>query len=318
MESSHVFILFNLFVLAVLALDLGVLHRRARTPSFRDAAFWSAFWVGISLAFNVVVYFWRGPQPALEFLTAYVLEKSLSVDNLVVFALIFGSMAVPVEFQHKVLFWGVLGALVMRAVFIILGVALMARFHWVLYIFGGLLVGAGLKSLLGKSSKVDPVRNPLLRLAGKVLPISKTYEGESFFFWRSGRLLATPLLLALLMVEATDFMFTLDSIPAVFGVTRDPFIAYSSNILAMLGLRSLYFVLTGAMAKLRYLHAGLSVLLIFLGSKIAVSNFFELPVAYSLLVISVILGVATFASLRAQSSPYAPHQPVPKLPGRCW
>ncbi len=284
----------------MLALDLGVFHRRAHVVSFREATIWSGVWIGLSLAFNVGLYFWRGPQPALEFFTGYILEKSLSVDNVFVFAVIFTYMAVPGQDQHKVLFWGVLGALVMRAAFIAAGVALVSRFEWILYLFGLFLVITGARLFYQKHEEIHPERNPILRLARKLFPITQGYEGAAFFVRRQGRRLATPLLLVLLMVETTDVLFATDSIPAIFGVTRDGFIVYTSNVFAILGLRALYFVLAGALTKFRYLRPGISLILVFVGVKMLVAHFYELPLEVSLLVISAILAIAVIASLRAE------------------
>jgi len=299
MHTLFALALFNLFVLGLLALDLGVFHRRAHVVSFREAALWSAVWVALSLAFNAGFYFWRGPEPALEFLTGYILEKSLSMDNVFVFAMIFGYTAVPPTYQHKVLFWGILGALVMRALFIVAGAVLIARFHWVLYVFGLFLVVTGAKLLWEKREEVHPERNPILRLARRVLPITEHYQGGAFFVQRQGRRFATPLFLVLLMVETTDIVFALDSIPAIFAVTRDPFIVYTSNVFAILGLRAMYFLLAGAMAKFRYLRIGLSLVLMFVGIKMLVVQFYKIPILASLLVICAILSIAILISLRA-------------------
>ncbi len=289
--------IFTLFVLGLLMLDLGVFHRRAHRVSFREALLWSAFWIALSLAFNVGLYFWQGPQAALEFLTGYILEKSLSMDNLFVFAIIFGYMAVPAEDQHRVLFWGVLGALVMRGGFIAAGVALISRFHWILYLFGVFLVISGVRFLLQKEHKVHPERNPILRLARKLFPVTEKYEGTTMFVRRNGRIFATPLFLVLVMIETTDVVFAVDSIPAVFAVTQNPFIVYSSNVLAILGLRALYFVLTGALSRFRYLRTGLSLVLIFVGAKMLVAGFYRLPIVVSLATILTILTAAMLFSL---------------------
>lgn len=297
MSDLSALLIFALFVLGMLALDLGLFHRRAHTVSLREAAFWSAFWIALSLAFNVGLYFWRGSQPALEFLTGYVLEKSLSMDNIFVFAVIFGYMRVAAEHQHKVLFWGIVGALVMRAAFIATGLALVSRFNWVLYIFGVFLLITGAKLLREKQAEFHPERSPVLRLARKFFPITEGYEGASFFVRREGRLFATPLLLVLLLVETTDVLFAVDSIPAIFAVTLDPFIVYTSNVFAILGLRALYFVLAGAIRKFRYLRAGLSLVLMFVGIKMLIIHFYKLPILLSLGVICGILSVAILASL---------------------
>ena len=292
--------LFTLLVLGLLALDLGFFHRRAHAVPLREAAFWSAFWIVLSLAFNVGLYFWRGSQPALEFLTGYILEKSLSMDNIFVFAVIFGYMRVAAEYQHKVLFWGIVGALVMRAAFIATGLALVSRFNWVLYIFGVFLLITGAKLLRERQAEFHPERSPALRLARRVFPITENYEGASFFVRREGRLLATPLLLVLLLVETTDVLFAVDSIPAIFAVTLDPFIVYTSNVCAILGLRALYFVLAGAVRRFRYLRPGLAVVLMFVGVKMLVVRFYKIPILVSLAAICLILLVAVLASLRAE------------------
>jgi tellurite resistance protein TerC len=299
-SNFYALLLFNLFVLAMLALDLGVFHRRAHIVSLREATVWTAVWIAMSLAFNVGLYFWRGPEPALEFLTAYILEKSLSMDNVFVFAVIFTYMAVPAADQHKVLFWGVLGALVMRAAFIAAGVALISRFDWILYVFGVFLVITGVRLFRQTHEEIHPERNPVVRLARRLFPVTKTYEGAAFFVRHEGRRLATPLFLVLLMVETTDVLFATDSIPAVFAVTRDPFIVYTSNIFAILGLRALYFVLAGAITKFRYLRPGLSLILIFVGVKMLVVHYYKLPIGLSLVVICSILTVSIGASLREQ------------------
>ncbi len=310
MSNAVALALFTLLVLGLLALDLGVLERRPRTLSFREACGRYAFWVILSLAFNLGIYFWRGSQPALEFLTGYVLEVSLSMDNVFVFAVIFSYMAVQAHYQHRVLFWGIVGALVMRGAFIAAGVALISRFNWVLYILGIFLVITGAKLLRAKQEEIHPERNPVVRLARRVFPITENYEGASFFVRREGRLLATPLLLVLLLVETTDVLFAVDSIPAIFAVTLDPFIVYTSNVFAILGLRALYFVLAGAIRKFRYLRPGLAVVLMFVGVKMLVAHRYPVPILVSLGVICGILAVAILASLRGEHS-----SPQANLPG---
>ncbi|MFB3923136.1 MAG: TerC family protein [Terriglobia bacterium] len=290
--------IFVLLVLGMLALDLGVLQRRVHVLSFREALGWYAFWVALSIAFNIGLYFWRGSQPALEFLTGYILEVSLSMDNVFVFAVIFGYMAVKAEFQHRVLFWGIVGALVMRGAFILVGVTLVGRFHWILYVFGAFLVITGGKLMREKRGEFHPERSPVLRLARRFLPITETYQGSAFFVRRNGRRFATPLLLVLLLVETTDVIFAVDSIPAIFAVTLDPFIVFTSNVFAILGLRALYFVLSGAIRKFRYLQTGLALVLMFVGTKMLVAGVYKLPTLVSLGVICGILGVAIAASLR--------------------
>ena len=228
---------FTGFVLAMLALDLGVVNRTAHVVSYREAALWSGVWIGLALAFNVVLYLWRGPDVALQFFTGYVIEKALSVDNIFIVVLIFSTFAVPAAYQHRVLFWGVLGALVMRGALILGGAALVATFHWVLYLFGAFLIVTGLRMARQRGHAVHPDRNPLLRLARRLVPVTADYVGPRFLVWREGRRWATPLLLVLLLVESTDLIFAVDSIPAIFAVTLDPFIVYTSNVFAILGLR---------------------------------------------------------------------------------
>ncbi len=289
-------VLFNLVVLALLALDLGVFQRRAHSLSFREAAAWSAFWIVLSLLFNLALYLWLGRQAGVEFFTGYLLEKSLSVDNIFVFAAIFGYMAVEERYQHKVLFWGVLGALILRGVFILVGVELVQHFEWILYVFGVFLLITGARLLPKERHKLDPGRSPVLRFARRVLPITERYEGGAFFVRRSGRLWATPLLLVLLVVEGSDVLFAVDSIPAIFAVTRDPFVIYTSNVCAILGLRALYFVLARAIIRFRHLHVGLALILIFVGAKMLLARWIKVPTEYALLAIVAVLGIAILAS----------------------
>lgn len=288
-------ILFNLFVLAVLALDLGLLHRHRRKVKFGEALAWSAVWVALAGGFAVLVFFWRGHASSLEFVTGYVIELSLSVDNLFVFLLIFRYFRVPADSQHRVLFWGVLSALVMRAVFILAGVELLQKFHWVIYLFGALLVYSGIKLFRQKGGDVNPEKNPLLRLFRRWIPITDDYQGERFFV-RRPTLYATPLLAVLLMVETTDVAFAVDSIPAVLAITRDAFVVYTSNVFAILGLRSMYFALAGIMERFRYLHFGLSLVLIFVGGKMLLSHYWEIPTGVTLTVIATVLLVSVLAS----------------------
>lgn len=288
---------FVAFVLAMLALDLGVFNRKSHAISMKEAGIWTAVWISLALIFNVVIYFWQGQTPALEFLTGYLIEKALSVDNLFVFALIFTMFAVPGKFQRRVLFWGVLGALIMRGIFIAAGAALLERFHWLIYVMGAFLIFTGIKLALQKETEIHPDRNPLVRLVSKIFPVTKTYHGESFFVRINGALVATPLFIVLLIVESTDVVFAVDSIPAIFAVTRDPFIVYTSNVFAILGLRSLYFLLAGALDKFHYLKPALAVILSFVGLKMLISNFYKIPVGVSLGVIATLLIVAVVASL---------------------
>jgi len=290
-------VFFNLAVLALLALDLGVFHRKVHVVSVREALGWSAVWIALSLAFNALVYFWLGSGPALEFLTGYVIEKSLSVDNIFVIVLIFAFFRVPAELQHRVLFWGILGALVMRGGFIAAGAALLEHFHWVIYIFGGFLVITGIRMALERDESFDPADSMMMRIAKRILPVSSDYDGQRFFTRVNGRRAATPLLLALLIVESTDLIFAVDSIPAIFAVTSNPFIVYTSNICAILGLRSLYFALAGMMSKFVYLKLGLSAVLTFVGVKMLLAGVWQMPTLVSLGVIVGILAIAVIASI---------------------
>jgi tellurite resistance protein TerC len=288
---------FTGFVLAMLALDLGVFNRTAHVVSYREAALWSGIWIGLALTCNVVLYLWRGPDVALQFFTGYVIEKALSVDNIFIFVLIFSTFAVPAAYQHRVLFWGVLGALVMRGALILSGAALVATFHWVLYLFGAFLIVTGLRMARQRGHAVHPDRNPLLRLARRLFPVTADYAEPRFLVWREGRRWATPLLLVLLLVESTDLIFALDSIPAIFAVTLDPFIVYTSNVFAILGLRSLYFLLAGSMQRFAYLKVGLAAVLVFVGAKMLIEDVYHVPIAVSLGVIALILSGAIVASL---------------------
>ena len=288
---------FNLLILLLLALDLGVFHRKAHAVSVKEAAAWSAVWVALALAFNAAVWWLRGPEPAVQFLTGYLIEKSLSIDNIFVFALIFGYFAVPSEYQHRVLFWGILGALGMRAGFILGGAALLDRFHWVIYLFGAFLILTGIKMALHRGGELHPERNPVLRLAQRWIPVTSGYRRDRLFTREGGKWLATPLFLVLLMIESTDLVFAVDSIPAIFAVTNDPFLVYTSNVFAILGLRSLYFLLAGVMGKFVYLKLGLSAVLVFVGAKMTLAEIYKVPALVSLLVIAAVLGVAIGASL---------------------
>jgi tellurite resistance protein TerC len=297
MNEYVMWIGFNIFVLAMLALDLGVFHRQAHEVKIKEALLWSAVWIGLAMAFNVGVYFWRGPDTALEFLTGYLLEKALSVDNIFVFIMIFAYFRVPALYQHKVLFWGILGALVMRAIFIAAGVTLLQHFHWVIYIFGAFLILTGIKLAMQKDKEVHPEKNPVLRLFRRLMPVMKHYKGDKFLIKRNGRRYATPLLLVLVMVETTDLVFALDSIPAILAITTDPFIVYTSNVFAILGLRALYFALAGIMQMFHYLSYGLAVILVFVGVKMMIMDFYKLPISISLGVVAGVLTISVIASL---------------------
>ena len=289
-------ILFNLFVLAMLALDLGVFHRPAHVVKFREAVAWSATWIVLAIAFAVLVYFWRGHDAATEFTTGYIIELSLSVDNLFIFLLIFRYFRVPGNYQHKVLFWGILGALVMRGVFIVAGIGLIRTFHWVTYIFGAFLVYSGIRLFGGTDATLEPEKNPVLRLFRKWMPVTEDYEGEKFFVRRAG-LYATPLLVVLVVVETTDLLFATDSIPAVLAITLKASIVYTSNVFAILGLRSMYFVLSGMMEVFHYLHYGLSAVLIFIGAKMLAADYYPIPTVVALGVVAGALAISILASI---------------------
>jgi len=297
MGQSIAWMGFLVLVLALLGFDLRFLNRKPHVISSRAATLWSAVWVVLAVTFCALIYFWRGPHDALDFLAAYIIEVSLSLDNLIVFVVIFTSAAVPLQYQHRVLFWGILGVLVTRGVFVFAGVELISHFHWFLYVLGIFLVVAGAR-LLGKGrGEFDPAHSRMLTLIRKLLPITPTYEGGKFFVRREGRLLATPLLLVLLMVEMTDVFFAVDSVSAVFSVTQDAFIVYTSNIFAVLGLRALYFLLAGAVMRFRYLQHGLAVVLMFMGAKMLIAPVVRIPTGWALLVILVVITLAVAASL---------------------
>ncbi len=289
-------ILFNLFVVAMLALDLGVLNRRSHRVAVREALAWSGVWVALAAAFAVLVLFWHGRAQALQFVTGYVIELSLSVDNLFVFLVIFRYFNVPDEHQHTVLSWGILGALLMRGVFILAGVGLISRFSWITYAFGALLVYSGIKLLRQGKAEIHPEKNPVLRFFRRVFPVTEEYvEGQ--FFTRTDRLYATPLLVVLLVIETTDILFAVDSIPAVLAITLNAFIVYTSNVFAILGLRSMYFALAGMMDLFHYLHYGLSAVLIFVGIKMLASHYVNIPTGWVLLIVLLVLGASIIASL---------------------
>jgi tellurite resistance protein TerC len=302
------------FVLAMLSLDLGVFHRKAHEVSMKESAIWSGVWIALALAFNACVYLWFGPDRALEFTTGYLIEKALAVDNIFVFVVIFSAFAVPAVHQHRILFWGVLGALLLRALFILLGGAFLQRFHWAMYVFGGILVVTGAKLLLHRQQEPHPERNLVVRAFRRFVPVTHEYEGGRFVVWRDGKRYATPLLLALVTVEISDVVFAVDSIPAIFAVTTDPFIVFTSNVFAILGLRSLYFLLAGLVTKFAYLSVALSVILIFVGIKMLIMDLYKVPIGVSLGVIAGVLAVASLASwLRASN---AAREPAAPLAGR--
>ncbi len=298
MSELWLWVGFNVFVLAMLALDLGVFHRQAHVVSLREALMWSTVWVGLALAFNAGIWYFAGATKALEFLTGYLIEKSLSVDNVFVFALTFSYFAVPAQYQHKVLFWGVLGALAMRAVMIAVGATLIAKFAWIIYLFGGFLILTGIKMVVKHAEEVHPERNPVVRWLKRLMPVTADYRQDQFFVFENGRRAATPLFVVLMVVEFTDLIFAVDSIPAIFAVTRDSFIVYTSNVFAMLGLRSLYFALAGIMDKFHYLKIGLGVVLAFVGVKMILGHTaYKIDTLLSLGIVVLVIATSVVISL---------------------
>jgi tellurite resistance protein TerC len=306
-ESIWLWVGFNVFVLFLLALDLGVFHRKAHAISMKEALIWSVVWITLSLLFNLVIYlYWDVMVPnssytngeaALAFLTGYLIEKSLSVDNIFVFILIFSYFAVPDRYQHRVLFWGILGALVMRGTLILVGSVLLDTFHWIIYVFGAFLIFTGIRMARQQDEELNPDENPVVKFFKRFVPVTDNYEDDKFFVRRAGRLFATPLFLVLLVVESTDLVFAVDSIPAIFAVTRDPFIVYTSNVCAILGLRALYFLLANVMHQFEYLKLGLAVVLTFVGVKMLLIDIYKIPVIVSLGVIASVLTISIVASL---------------------
>ena len=293
-------VVFNIFVLIMLAVDLGVFQRKAHFPSMKEAAAWSAVWIALSLLFNAYIWFDLGSVKALEFFTGYIIEKALSMDNIFVFVVIFSYFSVPPDYQHKVLYWGVLSAIVMRAIFIVAGSALVSQFHWILYVFGVFLIYTAVKLARQKETEVHPERNPFVRFCRRFFPITPDYEGSKFLVRKGGKFIATPLLVVLVMIESTDLAFATDSIPAIFAITQDTFIIYTSNIFAILGLRALYFVLANFIKRFRYLKVGLSFVLGFVGAKMLIEPWFEVPIHYSVIVIILILTASVVASLKSK------------------
>jgi tellurite resistance protein TerC len=289
--------IFGAVIVTLLSLDLFVFNRNAHEVKFKEAVLVACFWVGLALVFNIGIYFVLGPRKALEFLTGYLIEESLSVDNLFVFIMIFSYFRIDRKYQHSILFWGIVGAIIMRAVFIFAGVALIQRFHWIIYVFGGFLVFTGLKMAFQSDEEIHPEKNPVIRLARRVLPITHDAPPGRFAARINGKLMFTPMFIVLIVVETTDLVFALDSIPAVLAISTDPFIVYSSNIFAILGLRALYFALSGAMAAFHYLKYGLSAILIFVGAKMLVSHFYKMPIVVALGVVGGVLALSVVASI---------------------
>jgi tellurite resistance protein TerC len=286
-------IIFSISVFVLLALDLGIFHRKSHEIGIKEAVIWSLIWLAVAVVFNIIVYLWHGQDTAMEFAAAYIVERSLSVDNLFVFLLIFSYFKVPAAHQYRVLFWGILAALALRAIFIITGITLIQTFHWLIYLFGAFLIYTGIKIAMKKEDdEADLSQNRVLRISKRFLPTTEAYDGGKFFSRNGGKLLVTPMFLVLLVVETSDLIFALDSVPAVLGVTLDPFVAYTSNIFAILGLRALYFALAGCMLMFRFLSGGITVILIFVGAKMLVSGLYEVPVGIALGVIVLVLTAA--------------------------
>jgi len=301
--TAIVLIAFNVGVLAVLALDLGVFNKKAHKISVKEAAIWSCVWIALSLGFAGFIYWWRGREQALEFITGYLIEYSLSIDNIFVIVLIFSYFRIAEKHQHRVLFWGIIGALLMRGSMISAGAFLIQRFHWIIYVFGAFLIFTGIRMAMQDETDIEPESNPVLRLVRRLLPVTEDFRGQNFFVTEpvhrgeAPRLLATPLFIVLVLVETTDLIFAVDSIPAIFAVTKDPLIVYTSNVCAILGLRSLFFMLAGVIHRFQFLKLGLAVVLTFVGVKMLLSGVFEIPIFISLLVIGIILGISVLASL---------------------
>jgi len=295
--SPSLWLAFVVFVVAMLAVDLGVFHRKSRVVGFRESLIWSGVWIGLALVFAGIVWRGFGAERGLEFVTGYLIEKSLSIDNIFVFVVIFAALGIPVQYQHRVLFWGILSALLLRAVMIFAGAAVLARFHWLMYVFGAFLVVTGVKLYLARNEHENPEESWVMRATRRLVPSSPSLDGDRFFTRVNGRRLATPLFLALVLVEVSDVVFAVDSIPAIFAITEDPFIVFTSNIFAILGLRSLFFVLAGLVEKFRYLKIGLAAVLVFVGVKMTAVEVYKLPPVASLAVIAGILGASVLASL---------------------
>ncbi len=299
MDTPIIFwILFNAFVLLMLALDLGVFHRKTHEVSLREALTWTFVWVFLALTFNAIIFYWKGRQQALEFFTGYLVEKALSVDNIFVFIMIFTYFQIPSKYQHKVLFWGIIGALIMRVIFIFAGVALIEKFHFTIYFFGALLIYTGYKMFYHNNAKIEPDKNPLIRFFKKFVPVTTHLHEDNFFVKLDSKRYATPLFLVLLLIETTDLIFAVDSIPAILAITQDQFIVYTSNVFAILGLRSLYFALAGVVHRFWLLSFGLAVVLIFVGIKMLLIDLYKIPIEWSLIFIAVIIAGSVFLSLK--------------------
>jgi tellurite resistance protein TerC len=288
---------FSLFVMGMLALDLGVFHRKSHTVSVKEALTWTAVWIALAMLFNLFVYHYFDKEKALEFFTAYVVEKSLSIDNIFVIIMIFSYFRVPDAYQHKVLFWGIFGALVMRVIFIFAGIELIHKFHWLIYVFGGFLVFTGARMLFGEDKPLDPEQNPMVKFVRRMFPVTESFEGDKFFVKRDHRIWATPLFIVVMLIEGTDLIFAVDSIPAIISISDDTFIVYTSNVFAILGLRSLYFALAGIEKYFTYLKYGLATILVFVGVKMVIVDFYKIPIEISLIIIGFLLAISMIVSV---------------------
>lgn len=296
-HSLTLWILFNAFILAMLIVDLKVFNRKPHEISIKESLIWTGIWIAQAVIFGIGIYYFMGPQSSLDYFTGYLIEKSLSVDNIFVFLLIFTYFGVDSIYQHRVLFWGIFGALVFRLIFIFLGVALLEQFHWIIYVFGAFLVFTGIKLGLEKDKEIHPERNPVLKLVRRLVPITKSFHGPDFFIKRGKRIIATPMFVVLVVIETTDVVFALDSIPAIMAITRDTFLIYSCNAFAILGLRALYFALSGVMRLFHYLHYGLAFILVFIGVKMLIESLIHIPTLYTLGVIVVTLTISVIFSI---------------------
>jgi tellurite resistance protein TerC len=296
-ETVTLWAAFNAFVLGMLALDLGVFHKKSEQISVKNALLWTGIWITLAICFNFFVYEYFGKQQSIEFFTGYIIEKSLSIDNIFVMIMIFSYFQVPAAYQHKVLFWGILGALVMRVIFIFAGIELIQRFHWLIYIFGGFLIITGVRMILAAEIKIQPEKNPLVKVLRNVFPVTRSFEGDNFFVRRDAKLWATPLFVVVVLIETTDLIFAVDSIPAILAITDNPFIVYTSNVFAILGLRSLYFALSGIEKYFHHLKYGLAAILVFVGGKMSMADYVQIPVEVSLIVIVSVLIIAIVTSV---------------------
>lgn len=295
-------ILFNFFVLLMLALDLGFFHRKPHIITLKEAIAWTSVWITLALAFNVLIYYWRGQEQALEFLTGYIVEKSLSIDNIFVFLIILSYFQVPPKYQHELLFWGILGALALRAVFIFAGVALIEKFHFTIYILGLILVYTGIRLFSHNKIKINPDQNLLIRFFTRIMPVTNQMHEDKFFIRINGKIMATPLFLVLLLIEATDVVFAVDSIPAILAITQDEFIVYTSNVFAILGLRSLYFALAGIIHRFWLLNYGLAIVMIFVGIKMLIIDLYKIPIQWSLIFIATVIVFSILLSFKIHPS----------------